>query len=201
MKDYRLVLGPAKGALILAGVSMAFALVMVFGLSHYYKARAVALEQSEKRLEDARSTTQTLTADLSSLEAHLPTFNHLVDIGLIGDPERDLWVRSLEALYNSLGLPPTLRYVLAPPQPLADNPEVSVGALPPLRTKALLHDLDIELSGLHEGEFLGFIDKLQTNWQAPFRIERCQMMRESEAGMQIKCTLRLFSLPSQQAGG
>ena len=60
--------------------------------------------------------------------------------------------------------------------------------------KAWRHDLDIELSGLHEGEFLAFLEALRAKWQAPFRLEACTMTRET-AGLTIRCTLRLFSLP------
>ena len=200
MKDSRIVLEPAKGALILCAVSVALALVCAMGLAHYHKAKMAAFAQSEGGLQGARSEVQTLADDLASLEAHLTSFNHLARIGLIGDPERETWVQKLEVIHKRLDLPPTLRYALAPPRLLFDDQDAATGALPPSQTNALRHDLDIEMSGIHEGEFLTFLDTLRTDWQTPFRIETCQMTREAEAGMQIKCTLRLFSLPLANDG-
>lgn len=205
MKDSRLVLEPAKGALIVCALSMMLALVIGIGLAKYHTAKEGLFAQREGGLQGTRSEIETLTTDLASLDAHLTTFTHLSGIGLIGDPERDLWVQNLEAIYNGLGLPPTLRYTLAPPQPLVDPQDAASGEIPPAAANALRHDLAIELSGIHDEEFLGFIKRLRTDWQTPFRIESCQMSREAETGLQIKCVLRLFSLPQasdgQPAGG
>ena len=200
MKDSRLVFEPAKGALILCALSLVLALASVMGLTHYHKARVIALAQSEGGLQGVRSEIQTLTDDLASLQAHLSSFNHLVSIGLIGDPEREVWVQKLEAIHKALDLPPTLRYALASPRLLVDEKDIAAGVLPPSASNALRHDLEIELSGIHEDEFLAFLDRLRIDWQTPFRIETCQMTRETEIGMQIKCTLRLFSLPLAPEG-
>lgn len=195
---YRLLLEPAKGALILFSLSLVLALAMVVWPAHYQKARELALVQSELVLQRTRSEIETFSLDLDLLESHLVAFKHLASIGLVGDPERDLWVQKLEAIYESLDLPPPFRYALASPR-IVDSPAVSaVGAAPALPSKALRHDLDIELSDIHDGEFLAFIDKLRTDWQVPFRIESCQMQRQGDMGMQIKCTLALFSLPVEK---
>lgn len=199
-RDFRLVLAPAKGALIRCGMSMALALTVAVSLGHYQGSKGLALAQSEAQLQNTRVEVQTLTQDLAVLEEQLPNFRHLVSIGLIGDPPREIWVQRLEATYNSLDLPQTLRYTLSPPQPLADDRNaVAAVAAEASATKAMRHDLEIELSGIHEGEFLAFIDKLRTDWQAPFRLETCQMERDT-TGVKIMCTLRLFSLSTAQEG-
>lgn len=200
MKNLRLLLGPAKGPLLLCCLSMVLALSLVLGLAHYRKAREAACALGEAELQGAQSEIHSLGDDLAALEAHLASFNRLLRIGLIGEPEREAWVQSLETIYKTLDLPPTLRYSLAPPRPLAGEDTQVEGAAPSSSTNPLCHDLDIELTGIHEGEFLSFIDRLRTDWQTPFRIETCQMMRESETGIGVKCTLRLFSLPLAKDG-
>lgn len=194
MKQYRFILEPAKRALILCVSSMVLALFVVVGLDHYHQGKKTAYVQSDGELQGTRSENQTLADDLASLEEHLASFNHLASIGLIGEPERERWVQNLEKIYTTLDLPPTLSYKLAPPNLLADNQEAMPGALP-LAGEALRHDLAITLSDIHEDEFLAFIDRLRTDWQTPFRIETCQISRNSDNGLQIICTLRLFSLP------
>jgi|GEM_PF-1104483 len=204
MNDVRLVLEPAKRALGLCVCSVVLMLAVVIGLTHYHKTRATVLAQMEGELQGARQAAQTMVDDLASLAVHLQTFERLERIGLIGEPPRDAWVQGLESIYAALALPPTLHYALAPPRPLAD--QEAAGALPTSSTptNTLRHDFEIELSGIHEGEFLNFIMKLSTDWQAPFRIETCQM-KEAAVGVQGKCTLRLFSIPlvtnGQPAGG
>lgn len=200
MSDFRLVFGPAKGALILCTLSMAFALAMGIWPAHYQKARKGAFAKSEKNVQGGRSEVLTLTADLTFLDTHQAAFKHLTSIGLIGDPERDLWVQKLEAIYKAMEFPSPLRYVLAAPQSLVDHQRAAAGALPPTPANALRHDLDLELSGLHEGEFLAFLDALRTDWPVPFRVEECELKRQPEAGLQIKCRLLLFSLPAGKDG-
>ena len=200
MKVYRVVLEPAKGALILFALSVILAFALVAGLARYRGTKEGALTQAEGALQAASSEIQTLTFDLAFIETHLASFNHLTSIGLIGDPDREAWVQGLEAIYNELRLPPTLHYALAPPQSLAEDPTATTDNVPASPTNALRHDLDLELSGIHEEEFLSFIGMLYTDWQTPFRIETCRMEREPETGLKINCTLRLFSLPLATIG-
>ena len=194
MNAYRLILVSAKGPLILFAFSLMLTLSLVLGLAHYREQTETTFVKAEAALRATRNEIQALTSDLATVEKHLVDFKKLTRLGLIGDPDRAVWVQNLVSIYSKLELPPTLRYSLAPPSPLAESAVTASGA-PPALAKALRHDLDIELSALHEVEFLTFMDRLRTDWQTPFRVETCQFTREPKAGLQIKCTLRLFSLP------
>ena len=198
MKAYRLVMGPAKGPLILVAFSLMLALALVLGLAHYRDQTEAAFVEAEAALRATRNEGQTLSSDVAVLEKHLPAFRHLANIGFIGNPDRAVWVQNLVSIYGELELPPTLRYSLALPSPQAESAGTA-GAAPPSQPKVLRHDLDIELSAIHEGEFLTFMDRLRADWQTPFRVETCQFSREPKVGLQIKCTLRLFSLPVKTA--
>lgn len=193
MKPYLLVIRPALTAVSLLALSLTLAIALVVGLLHYRTAHRDSLARAEATLQASHQEVNALAADLASLETHLARFKHLVALGLIGDPNRDAWVHDLEEIYSTLQLPPTLRYALSAPQPLAETAATS-SPTPTMIHKAWRHDLDIELSGLHEGELLGFLEALRAKWQAPFRLEECSMTRET-AGLKIKCTLCLFSLP------
>lgn len=206
MTGYQLVLAPAKGALAWLAASLLFALVLLAGLSHYHERERAELSVTQQTLQGLRSEIETFNLDLASIEDNLMNFRHLTRIGLIGSPDREAWVQDLEAIYRALELPPALRYTLAPPAPQAADPAVPAGLALASPARAMQHDLDIELSGLHEGEFQTFIDALGTDWQTPFRLEACAMKHEApQPGLHIKCTIRLFSLPlaseGQAAGG
>lgn len=194
MSGYRLILELSKGPLVLLALCLVLAFGLVAGLVHYRGRTEVTLVQVEAQLQATRTEIQALTYDLASLEAHLAEFRHLSHLGLIGEPDREGWVQNLVAIYNELELPPTLRYSLSPPLLLAGPLAITVGAQssPPM---ALRHDLDIELSAIHEGEFLSFMERLRSDWQTPFRVETCQLTRDLREGLRIKCTLRLFSMP------
>lgn len=199
MSGYRLILELSKGPLVLLALCLVLVFGLVAGLVHYRGQTEATLVRAEAELQATRTEIQALTYDLLSLEEHLTDFRHLSRIGLIGEPDREGWVQNLVAIYNELELPPTLRYALSPPLKFV-APAALAGGKQSSPSNVLLHDLDIELSAIHEGEFLYFMERLRSDWQTPFRVERCQLARDLRLGLQIKCTLRLFSMPSKSTG-
>ncbi|MDD5759127.1 MAG: hypothetical protein PHI06_08595 [Desulfobulbaceae bacterium] len=199
MSGYRLIFELSKGPLFLLALCLVLVIALVGGLIHYRGQTEVTLAQVETELQATRTEIQALTYDLVSLEKHFTNFRHLSHIGLIGEPGREDWVQNLVAIYNELELPPTLSYALSPPLPFAGSFALVGGAQssPP---SVLLHDLDIELYAIHEGEFLSFMERLRSDWQTPFRVEKCLITRDLKPGLRIKCTLRLFSMPLKANG-
>lgn len=202
MKDYLAVFKPAKVTLIILMLFIALELFTVSGIAQYRTADEKAIKQTENKLMVTRDDIRKLTYDLNSINKLAKKYQHLRSIGFIGEPDRDSWLQRLEAIYGGMLLPPTMRYTLSAPQLLNQQP-VAIKALN-YQKNVLRHDIVIESSGIHDGEFLDFIGRLGADWKAPFRVETCQLTREAEvlAGLQIKCTLRIFSLPvkAEKAG-
>lgn len=199
MNAYGVVLKPAKVALILFALSVVIAFAVVAGLAKYRTEKEQTIKQTEQQLATTRENIRTLTFDLDSINRLAEKYKKLSQLGFIGEPDRDAWVQRLEAIYRDTHLPPTLRYTLAPPQLL--NPQAVPADTPTAyQNNVLHHDLGLELSGIHEGELLDFMDKLNTDWRAPYRVETCQIAREAEVitGLQIKCTVQLYSLPGKK---
>jgi hypothetical protein len=196
MNDYWIILKPAKLALVLFALSVAIALAAVAGLARYHTEKEQAIIQTEQQLAATRDNIKALTYDLATINKLAQKYQLLSQLGFIGEPDRDGWVQRLETFYRDTHLPPTLRYTLAPPQLL--NPQPAAGPQA-YQSNVLHHDLSLELSGIHEGEFLDFMEKLSTDWRAPYRVETCQMSREADPmnGLQIKCTLQVYSLPGK----
>lgn len=200
MNAYSVVLKPAKVALIVLALSVASELAGIVGLSRYRGGEEQTLIKTEEQLASTRDQIGKLTHDLDSINKLASRYQQISRLGFIGEPDRDAWVQSLETIYRDTRLPPTLRYTLAPPQLL--NPQaVSADAPPAYLNNVLHHDLALELSGIHEGELLDFIGKLGADWRVPYRVETCQITREAEnepiTGLQINCTLQLYSLPDK----
>jgi hypothetical protein len=198
MNAYAVVLKPAKVALILFALSAFMALAVVIGMNHYREKKEQTLLQTEQQLTLMRETIVKLNLDLDSIRTLATKYRQLTQLGFIGEANRDGWVAQLESIYRETRLPPTLRYTLATPQLL--NPQaVAAGAPTAYLNNILHHDLELELSGIHEGEFLDFMDRLNSGWRTPYRIDTCQMARGEAvvSGLQIKCTIQLFSLPGK----
>jgi len=200
MNAYGVVLKPAKFALILFALSVVIAFAVVAGLAEYRTGKEQTIQQTEQQLTATRENIRALTFDLDSINRLAEKYKELSQIGFIGEPDRDGWVQRLEAIYRDTRLPPTLRYTLAPPQ-LLNQQAVQDDTTTAYQNNVLHHDLGLELSGIHEGELLDFMDKLDTDWRAPYRVETCQIAREAEAitGLQITCTVQLYSLPAGNA--
>jgi hypothetical protein len=199
MNAYEVVLKPAKLPLILFALSVLIAVAVVFGLAKFRSEKELSIQQSMQQLSTARDNIKTLTFDVDTINKLAEKYQRLGQLGFIGEPDRDGWVQRLESLYRDTHLPPTLRYTLAPPQLL--NPQAVRNDAPLAHQNTVSHhDLALELSGIHEVELIDFINKLRTDWQAPYRFEACQMTRDAEVltGLQIKCTVQLYSLPLKQ---
>jgi len=196
MNDYWIILKPAKLVLILFALSVAIALAAVTGLARYRTEKERSIIQTEQQLSATRDNIKALTDDLDTINKLAQKYQQLSQLGFIGEPDRDGWVQRLETFYRDTHLPPTLRYTLAPPQLL--NPQPAAGPLA-YQNNVSHHDLSMELSGIHEGEFLDFMGKLSKDWRAPYRVETCQMSRDVDpmSGLQIKCTLQVYSLPGK----
>ncbi|MCX7192731.1 MAG: hypothetical protein NTY60_03785 [Proteobacteria bacterium] len=199
MNAYGVVLKPAKVALLLLALSVLAAFVVVAGLARYRTEKEQTILQTERQLADTRENVRKLTFDLDTINKLAAKYRQLTLLGFIGEPDRDGWVQRLESIYHNTHLPPTMRYTLAPPQLL--NPQTA-DAETAYQNNVLHHDLALELSGIHEGELLDFMDKLSSDWRAPYRVETCQIARGEAAepitGLQIKCTVQLYSLPEKR---
>lgn len=193
MKKYLPLIKLAKNALLVFALTSLLSIGLIVVLLNYNTTQEVSLGETEATLQTKQSETQTLTDNVNMLKNHQAEFDHLINIGLVGTPNRANWVEQFEAIYRDLRLPLTLRYSLEAPRPLAEpgsTPQAS-------QANVLRHELSIELSDLHEEEFLSLIDKLRTNWNAPFRVNSCDMTRSSATKLEMKCALRLFSLPTK----
>lgn len=198
MNAYGVVLKPARIALILFALSVLLSIAIVFGLAKYRSEKELSIQQTEQQLSTTRDNIKTLTYDVDTIKKLAAKYQRLSQLGFIGEADRDGWVQRLEALYRDTHLPPTLRYTLAPPQLL--NPQAVLMEAPLAHQNTVLHhDLALELSAIHEVELIDFIDKLSTDWHAPYRFETCQITRDTDilTGLQIKCTVQLYSLPGK----
>ena len=192
------LLKPAKTALIIFVLSLASSILVITGLTIYRTQKQQGIQKIDQQLADARERISKLILDFKTAEQSAQQYQRLNQLGFIGEADRKMWVQRLDNIYKDTHLPPTLRYTLSPPK-LFNAQTVPESAPMAYRNNVLQHDLTIEMSDINDKEFLDFMAKLGTHWHVPYRVESCQISREENAikGLQIKCTLQLYSLPDK----
>ena len=200
MNDYGVIVKPARVLLMMLALSMLMSCLLVAALSRLRTAKVHAIGQTQQQLANTGEHIRKLTVDLNSIHRQAAQYQRLSLEGFFAEPDSERWLAALDAIYRDTRLPPALRYTLAPAQLI--NPQAVADEAPSAyRNRLLQHDLRFELSGIHEGEFLDFMDKLTRDWHSPYRVDACQFNREEDnpptAGLQIKCTLQLYSMPEK----
>lgn len=187
----------AKAALIIFALSLVTTFSVIAVLIIHKTQEQQDIQKIKKQLIDVRENIAKFTLDLKTAEQSAEQYRRLNQLGFIGDADRNGWVQRLDSIYLETHLPPTLRYTLAPPSSINSRPARADDPAAYLNN-VLHHDLTFELSNINDQEFLDFMKKLATDWHAPYRVEACQISRETDSGLQIKCTLQLYSLPAKQ---
>lgn len=195
------ILSAARRSLIVLGVAMTMTVGAFFGVRYLTDREGNQMQQLQQQEAQAQATLQQKQADTTTLQEGMRQFDTLREQGLVGLPEREGWVEQLLATREQMGLPNTLTYILQPAKPLAQqDAEVSgVAAEPQNAAEApsgpVFHDLEFQLSGIHEGELLAFLSTYQSQVKGRFRVNGCALTAPLETGLTAACTLRFFTLP------
>lgn len=199
MNDLMKLIRPAKTALVLLAVSVIASCLLIASLHHDLAKMQQRIRMTRRALSVLRDGADQLKRDLETTDKLSGKYRQLQQQGFIGAADRSGWVQRLEDIYRDTRLPAPLRYALSAPQPINARP---VSGSMAYRNNVLQHELTLELSGINDEEFLGFMAKLSANWQAPYLVQGCQISREPGvmSGLQIKCTLQLYSLPERSKG-
>jgi len=187
---------------LLAG-AIFLALTLVFGSIYGRDALKSSLAQSRVQLGAQELNLTTKQEDLRIIQLHVDQFRAFRSQGLVGRADREGWVEQLVASREQLKLPDTLSYILKPPQTLTEpgTPEpaaVAPAAGAPAGTgpdAPTTHDLDFELSGIHEQELLDLLGDYRAKVHGRFRVQSCRLGSPQQTGLLAQCTLRFFNLP------
>ncbi|MBK9237961.1 MAG: hypothetical protein IPO19_19040 [Rhodoferax sp.] len=204
MSDRQTVLQLAQRSLVVLALAVALGLALFLG-SRFFKDR---MRDELAQAQQAQSANQASLAqkqtDLANLQAEISRFAVLRQQGLVGKAERETWAEQLVASRQRSGLPDTLTYTLHAPKPIAAQAGSATGAEPAPVADApgeaaasgpQFHDLDIELSNIHEEELLALLQDYQAQAKGRFRVNACALSARTETGLSARCTLRFFTLP------
>lgn len=181
---------------VLAG-AIFLSLTLVLGSIYVRDTLQKSLAQSHNRLGAQQPILAGKQLDLSNIQAHIKQFRALREQGLVGSADREGWVEQLVASREQLKLTDTLSYTLKPPQAITDSASPDPAAVVPSEANpdaTATHDLDFELTGIHELELLDLLDDYRTRVHGRFRVQFCHL-GSAQTGLLVQCTLRFFTLP------
>ncbi len=205
MSPERVLFDRSRGPLNLLGAAIFLTLTLVFGSIYLRDSLQSRVLQSQSTVAAQRATLETKRQDLQNVMANIDQFRMLKKQGLIGRADREGWVEQLVVSRERLGIGTAVTYNLKPAQAIPDstladpNASTSTTSAAPLEPGApQSHDLDFELTGVHEGELIAFLDSFRDQVRGRFRVQACRLGKPTHEGLVAACTLRFFNLPDQE---
>ncbi|MCX7156836.1 MAG: hypothetical protein NTW45_10405 [Rhodocyclales bacterium] len=187
---------------VLAG-TIFLSLTLVLGSIYGRDTLRKSLTQSRSQLGAQQPNLTAKQQDLRNVQAHVEQFRVFRAQGLVGRADREGWVEQLVASRERLKLADTLSYVLKPPQAITESGAPDPATAEPAAIAQggansdapATHDLDFELSGIHEQELLDLLEDYRTMVRGRFRVQACHLGSAQQIGLLAQCTLRFFNLP------
>lgn len=183
------------------GWAILFALSLVFGSIYVRDSLKKNLAANQGQVNSRKAALEIKQADLKNIRAHIAEFRLLKQQGLVGTADREGWVEQLSAVRAELKAGETMSYTLRPPQLPSDPATATAGstagaAAPagPEEATAYIHDLDIELGGIHEDEVIALFQEYRSRARGQFRIQSCRFGNPTPVGLFAQCTLRFFNV-------
>lgn len=194
MNEWKPILHLARASLWLLGAVVLFCVATVVGLGYLERSLKGNLLELQNAAQEQKNLLASKQEDLSNMREHIKSYESLRKHGLIGTPDRTLWVEQLQASYRHLGFDGRITYQLQAPKPLGQELAMP-GAAQSDPTLPLSHDLQFEMRDSHELDVLNLIEDFRMQVKGRFRVNSCALQDPKELGISAKCLLRFWTLP------
>jgi hypothetical protein len=199
MNAYQLVLQLARKSLIWLGVLVVLCVAVVWGLGELASNLKNQLAQQQSALQEQQALLQAKQTDLSNMREHIERYQALRNQGLVGEPDRALWVEQLQNSHQKLQLPGGLAVQLQAAKFLAPKP---AGIEPdPTQPEPMVHDLQFEIRNAVETDVLRLIREFRAQATGRFRVNACKVLEPKGDGFIAQCVLRFVTVPVGVAPG
>lgn len=199
MNPWKTVFQLARRSLIGLALVVILCAALLFGISQLADRSRNALAQMQSATQEQQLQLSTKEDDLRDQRNNIRRFEALRARGVVGDPNRALWVEQYEASYQRLGLAERPVYKLQAAKPLALLND-QVAQVETSVDEALAHDLQFELRNAHEGDVLGLIADYRERVAGRFRVNACKLQDPKLDGLLAQCVLRFVSVPFVPTG-
>lgn len=194
MNAWKPVLRLARRSLMGLGGLFITCVVLVFGLEQLKLSLHTSLAQEQAALQEQQAQLETKRADLTNVREHIQRYQGLRNQGLVGDPDRALWVEQLQTSHREARLPDGLSVQLQASKPLAGS-KASTAEADPSQPMPLSHDLQFEIRNVVESEVFSLIRQYRDQAKGRFRVNLCKLSNPKDNGLVAQCVLRFVSIP------
>lgn len=198
MKEWQPVFVLARNSLIVFAVVLVAVIALVMLTQQYANNLANVFTQTQSELQNNQTILQSKAADLQNMENQIKRYEALKAQGLVGEPQRSLWVEDLKNAQIDLKLPDTMGVDLQVSKSLVMQ-ENAVADPEGETVQPLMHDLVVNLNDVHEVELLNLIEHYKKRVKGRFRLNECKFSNTKETGMDARCVLRFVTMPAHEA--
>lgn len=193
MNAYQPVLLLARKSLVWLGVLVLLCVALVWGLSELASNLKNQLAQQQSALQEQQALLESKQTDVSNMREHIARYQALRNQGLVGEPDRALWVEQLQSSHRKAQLPGGLAVQLQAPKLLLAKPP---GVVPdPTQPEPMVHDLQFEIRNAVETDMFRLIREFRTQATGRFRVNSCKVLDPRGDGFIAQCVLRFITIP------
>lgn len=176
LRNPMIVLG---AVMILVGLLASFA-------DQYREKQQLALVKQQGEYQKARSKLESSGHEKETIIKYLPEYNHLLDIGFIGEERRIEWIERLRQIHGQYNLF-SIDYNIGQQEQYKPDYISNMGSHTLNRSV-----MELKLDMLHEGDLINLLKDLHIN-TPPFLVRDCEITRPIGADInvnQLKANLK-----------
>jgi len=196
MNEFKPVLLLARKSLIALAAVVLLCVIAVVGLGQLADKLQTTLAQQQAALQDQQALLVSKQTDLANVREHIASYQALRDQGLVGEPDRALWVEQLQSSHSKAQLPDGLSVQLQAPKQLVGSGAPPAGEPDPAQPEPLMHDLQFELRNVVESEVFSLVRDFRAQTKGRFRVNACKLFEARDTGLTAQCVMRFITVPA-----
>lgn len=161
-----------RWSLLMVAVVSAGGAAGIYASQSFVEAQRATARSAESRTNEARNRVRSVTTEKQELLAVYPQYRSLAERGVIGPDRRLDWVETVENLGRKHGLF-SVRYNLEAQKPL----EAPAAAAARGGFEISISRMTLDVSALHEGQLLDFLNDIKQQSQGLTLVEGCNIVR------------------------
>ncbi len=194
MTEWTPILRLARRSIITLLIVVVLSAAAVYGFGSLAESLKASVGQMQGTVQELQTQLDVKRDNLLKVTKHIQRYEELRTKGLIGMPDRPQWVEDLQRSYQHIGFDDFLKYQLQAPKPLTAAGADQAPA-DPASTDPMAHDLQFEMTNVHELEVFGLINDYRNRVKGRFRVNSCTMRDAKDTGLTAQCVLRFLTIP------
>lgn len=191
-----------RNPIIVLGAVMIMAGLLASFADQYREKQQLALMKQQVEYQKARSKLESSGHEKETIIKYLPEYNHLLDIGFIGEERRIEWIERLRQIHGQYNLF-SIDYNIGQQELYKPNYISNMGSHVLNRSV-----MELKLDMLHEGDLINLLQDLHIN-TPPFLVRDCEITRpigadintnQLKANLKARCEIDWVTLRDPELG-